>query len=223
MNFGLAFSYVFKEKDQWFKKIAIPALCSLIPIIGPFIVMGWGLKATKNVIDGNEEYALPKLEFGADLGRGFMAFLISVIYSLPGALISGVAGALFGFGGGMDETVMTILFILGGCFGLLALLVGLLVAFMGMAGLANYVAKGKFGAAFDFKTVFGMLKKSFVSWLLTGVGYILAMGIIAPLGSIVCGIGALLTSAYGTAIFSHLLGQAYNQSVKPATGEVETM
>ncbi len=223
MNFGLAFSYVFKEKDQWFKKIAIPALCSLIPIIGPFILMGWGLKATQNVIEGNQEYALPKLEFGADLGRGFMAFLISIIYSLPGALVSGVAGALFGIGSGLDETVMTILFILGGCFGLLALLVGILVAFMGLAGLANYVAKGKFGAAFDFKTIFSMLKKSFVSWLLVAVGYVLAMGIIAPLGSIVCGIGALLTSAYGTAIFSHLLGQAYNQSVKPATGEVEAL
>jgi hypothetical protein len=223
MNFGLAFSYVFKEKDQWFKKIAIPALCSLIPVIGPFIVMGWGLKATKNVIDGNAEYALPKLEFGADLGRGFMAFLISVIYSLPGAIVAGIAGGLFGVGGGMDETVMTILFILGGCFGLIALLISLLVAFMGMAGLANYVAKGKFGAAFDFKTIFSMLKKSFVSWLLTGVGYILAMGIIAPLGSIVCGIGALLTSAYGTAIFSHLLGQAYTQSMTPSAGEVETL
>lgn len=223
MNFGLAFSYVFKEKDQWFKKIALPALCCLIPVIGPFILMGWGLKATQNVIEGNEEYALPKLEFGADLGRGFMAFLISVIYSLPAAIVSGIAGALFSVGSGMDETVMTILFIVGGCLGLLALLVGLLVAFMGMVGLANYAAKGKFGAAFDFKTIFGMLKKSFVSWLLVVVGYILAVGIIAPLGTVVCVIGALLTSAYATAVFSHLLGQAYNQSVMPATGEVEAL
>jgi hypothetical protein len=224
MNFGLAFSYVFKEKDQWFKKIALPALCSLIPVIGPFILMGWGLKATQNVIEGNEEYALPKLEFGADLGRGFMAFLISLIYSLPTAIISGIAGALFGVGSGMDEeTVMIILYIVGGCLGLLALFVGLFVAFMGMAGLANYAAKGKFGAAFDFKTIFGMLKKSFVSWLLVAVGYILAMGIIAPLGTVVCVIGVLLTSAYATAIFFHLLGQAYNQSVKPATGEVEPL
>ena len=58
-----------------------------------------------------------------------------------------------------------------------------------------------------------MLKKSFVSWLLTILGLILATSIIAPLGGIVCGIGALLTGAYGTAFFSHLLGQAYNKSV----------
>ncbi len=223
MDFGLAFSYVFNEKDQWFKKIALPALCSLIPIIGPFILMGWGLKATQNVIEGNEEYALPSLEFGADLGRGFMGFLITLIYNLPIAILFGISGALFGVGGGMDDAGMTVLFIVGGCVSLIALVISLLIAFMSLAGLANYVAKGKFGAAFDFKTIFAMLKKSFVSWLLVAVGYILAMGIIAPLGTIVCVIGALLTSAYGTAITAHLLGQAYNQSTSPATGEVETL
>ena len=45
MDFGLSFGYVFEDKD-WFRKIAIPALVSLIPIIGQFIVTGWGLKAT---------------------------------------------------------------------------------------------------------------------------------------------------------------------------------
>lgn len=223
MNFGLAFSYVFKDKGQWFKKIALPALCSLIPVIGPFILMGWGLKATKNVIDGNEEYALPNLEFGADLGRGFMAFLITLIYNIVPVIFFGVSGALFGFGGSADEGLMTVLFIGGGCVSLIGLLLSLLIAFMSMAGLANYVAKGKFGAAFDFKTIFGLLKKSFVSWLLVAVGYILAMGIIAPLGTIVCVIGALLTSAYANAITGHLLGQAYNKSVAPAAGEVEAL
>jgi hypothetical protein len=223
MNFGLAFSYVFNEKNQWFKKLALPALCSLIPIVGPFIMMGWGLKATQNVIEGNEEYALPGLEFGADLGRGFMAFLITIIYSLPIAIFSGIASALIGFGTSQDETVKIILFIIGGCVGLIGLLVSILIGFLSMVALANYAAKGKFGAAFDFKTNFGMLKRSFGSWLLVAAGYILAMGIIAPLGTIVCLIGALLTSAYGTAIFSHLLGQAYNKSASPALTEVETL
>jgi hypothetical protein len=49
MNFGLSFSYVFKDQD-WFKKIAIPALCRLIPIIVQFIVLGWSMKAAKNVM-----------------------------------------------------------------------------------------------------------------------------------------------------------------------------
>ncbi len=223
MNFGLSFSYVFKD-EEWFKKVAIPALCGLIPVVGQFVIAGWGLSATRNVIDGREENALPKLSFGADLGRGFMAFLIQAIYTVPVMIMYGIAGGLFGFAGGLEGGIgQTLLFVLGGCFGLIGLLLAILLVFMSSAGVANYVAKGKFGAAFSFKEVFGMVKKSFVSWLLVLLGMILALGIIAPLGTVVCGIGFLLTTAYGTAIYSHLLGQAYNKSVEPAVGEMETL
>jgi len=212
MNFGLAFSYVFND-EEWFKKVALTALCGLIPVIGVFIVSGWGLKATKNVIDGNEENALPNLEFGPDLGRGFMAALITLIYMVPVGIIAGIASGFFGIGSNQEQVWMIILYILGGCVGLIGLLVAVAIAFLGVVAVANYVAKGNFKAAFNFKENIRMLKKSFVSWLLVVLGQILAMSIIAPLGGIACGIGALLTAAYGTAIYSHLLGQAYNQSV----------
>lgn len=222
MNFGLSFSYVFND-PEWFRKVAIPAVCGLIPVVGPFIVSGWALKATKNVIDGNEEHALPELEFGADLGRGFMAFLIGLIYSLPALIFAGLAIGLFSFGANAEDFFQVVLYIIGGCFVLLAILVGLLLSFLSMTATANYVAKGEFGAAFHFKELFGMLKNSFVSWLLVLLGAILALGIIAPLGGIVCGIGALLTSAYGNAIYAHLLGQAYNQSSVPVLDDMETL
>ena len=222
MNFGLSFSYVFKD-EEWFKKIGITALVGLIPVIGQLIVAGWGIKITKNVIEGKEEYALPDLDFGADLGRGFMAAVISLIYGLPVALLTGISGALFGFGGSAEDATVTFLLIAGGCLGLIALLLGILIAFLSAAAIANYAAKGEFSAAFKFKELFAMLKKSFVSWLLVVVGYLLAMTFIAPLGAIACGIGALLTAVYAVAIYSHLLGQAYNQSASPVMEEMEEM
>lgn len=224
MNFGLSFSYVFKDED-WFKKIGIVALVGLIPVIGQMIVVGWGIKITKNVIEGKAEYALPELDFGADLGRGFMAVLISLIYSLPVALVTSLAGALVGFGtsGTGEDAAVTLLVIAGACLGLIALIVGILIAFLSAAAIANYAAKGEFGAAFKFKELIAMLKKSFVSWLLVVVGYLIAMSFIAPLGAIACGIGALLTSVYAVAIYSHLLGQAYNESVSPVMEEMETI
>lgn len=222
MSFGLAFAYVFNDKEGWFKKIAIPALCSLIPFVGPFILAGWGLQATKNVIDGNQENALPNLQFGADLGRGFIAAVITAIYSLPVVIFAAISGFMFGFSGD-GETVRTILIFFGICFGLLAFLLTILFALMSLAGVANYVAKGKFGAAFNFKEVFGLLRNSFGAWLLAAIGQIMAMGIIAPLGAIVCGIGALLTGAYGIAFYSHLLGQAYNKAATPSLGEWEVL
>jgi hypothetical protein len=218
MNFGLAFSFVFKDKD-WFKKVALPALCSLIPIVGGFVVSGWALKVAKNVIEGNQENALPELTFGADLGRGFKAAVISLIYSLPVAILAGIGGGLLGTGTANESTVPIIF---GACFLLIGLLVGLLIAFLGVVGMANFVAKDQFGSAFKFSELFKMLKKSFGSWLLVLLGQILAMGLIAPLGTIACGIGAVLTAAYGLAFSNHLLGQAYNKSTQPGALEVET-
>jgi hypothetical protein len=221
MDFGLSFSYVFEDKD-WFRKIAIPALCALIPVLGEFIVIGWGLKATKNVIDGKERNALPELEFGSDLGRGFVVSVIALIYSLPVAIIVGISGAMFGFATEQGRSGSWVLITLGSCIGLIGLLLGIASALLAPPAVANYVAKGEFSAAFKFKEIFAMLKKSFVSWLLVILGQIIALGFIAPLGAIACGIGALLTFVYGTAVYSHLLGQAYNQSAVPAIVEVET-
>ena len=222
MNFGLAFSYVFKDKE-WFKKVIIPSLVGLIPILGQFVVSGWGLKATKNVIDGKSEDALPNLDFGADLGRGFMAAVITAIYSLPAAIVIGLSSASFAFTKTAGDAFGVILMILGGCLGLLGFLLAILVAFLGMAAVANYVAKGEFGAAFKLKEVFGLIKKSFVSWLVVILGQIIAMGIIAPLGVIACGIGVLLTMTYGIAVYSHLLGQAYNKSATPTLAAVDVL
>jgi hypothetical protein len=214
MDFGLAFSYVFKD-SEWFKKVAIVALCSLIPVIGPFILTGWAAKAAKNVMDGNAENALPELDFGADLGKGFMITLVGLIYSLPVMILTIVSSGLFSAAPNSDQAVSVILYILGGCFGLIGLLFGLLIAFLSAVGIANYIAKGEFGAAFRFKELFAMLKKSFVSWLLVVVGYLLAIGLIAPLGTVACVIGVFLTTAYGNAVVMHLLGQAYVAS-KPS-------
>jgi hypothetical protein len=219
MNFGLAFSYVFKDKD-WFKKIAIPALCGLIPIVGGFVVTGWALKVTRNVIEGNVEHALPDLDFGADLGRGFKAAIITLIFSLPGIIFGSIGGAMLGSGVENDTVFLSII---GGCLTLFAILASLLIAFLGTTGMANFVAKDKFGAAFNFKETFGLLKKSFVSWLLVLLAQILSVSIIAPLGSIACGIGAILTSAYGMAFANHLLGQAYNKSTLPGVVDVEPL
>ncbi len=225
MDFGLSFSYIFEDTD-WFKKIAIAALVSLIPIVGPFVVAGWGLQVTKNVIDGKLRNALPDLDFGRDLGRGFMAFLIGLIYSLPGMIVMGISTLSFVFADGVNEEWVQVLLIIAGvCIGLIGILFAILISLLSVIGVANYIAKGRFGAAFNLKEVFGMLKKSFGSWLLVFLGEILTMSIIAPLGTVVCFIGVFLTTAFALAIYSHMIGQAYNQSQPASTvmGEMETL
>lgn len=219
MDIGLAFSFVFKDRE-WFRKIAIPALCSLIPIIGPFIVLGWALKVTKNVIEGQPEYALPELNFGADLVKGLVAGLIILIYALPFIILAGLGGFIFFTGAEGDRLL---LWISGLCIVMLALLVLLFTCFLRTAALAKYVAKGAFGAAFKFGEIFRLLKKSLGSWVMVVLGQMLTMLIIAPLGLVACGIGMIITSSYGAAFYTHLLGQAYNQSATPGIVDLETI
>lgn len=210
MNFGLAFSYVFKDKE-WFKKIIIPALVNLIPFLGQLVLVGWGLKTTKKLIDGEEEIPLPSLNFGADLGKGFMVFLITLIYAIPFIIFLGLGISSFIFSDNLDQPVRILLVCLGACLTLFAFLFALLTLFLFVIGVANYIAKGKFGAAFRFKELFGMLKKSFVSWLLVILGLIAAF-LISPIGTLLCIIGASLTMTYSVTFVTHLLGQAYSKS-----------
>ena len=219
MKFGQAFSYVFKDPD-WFKKIIIPALCGLIPVVGQFIVIGYTFKVAKKLIAEGTDTPLPVLDFGADLGKGFMVTLITLLFMLPVMILGGIAG---GVGSAMatvyEDVWVTVLGILTACIGLFAGLFALLIAFILPPAIANYAAKDVFKAAFNFKEIFGMIKKSFKSWLLVFVGGLLA-GLITPLGSIACGIGVILTAIFASMVNYHLIGQAYNVSNTPVQGEI---
>lgn len=235
MNFGLAFSYIFKDPD-WFKKLILPGLCALIPVIGQFVLIGWAMHVAKNVMEGNAENALPNLEFGEDLKRGFMAFVINLIYGLPMGLFIGIGAAAvaLGLGGGAalagntssGDAAMGV----GGVIGMICMvcgyglagLYGLALAVWGPAALSRYIASGEFGAAFKFKEIWAMIKGNFGAWLLVLVAGLLT-GLIAPLGSIACGLGVLLTAPFALAFQQHMVGQAYVVSTTPKLGEVEVL
>lgn len=215
MDFGLAFSYVFKDPD-WLKKVAIAGLVMLIPIIGQLVVLGWALNITKRVINRDPE-PLPNVDFGADLGRGFSAFIISFVYSLPITILSGIIGLVDSLVASQSsaDAVTWMVTIVAVCFGLFALVYGLLIAVMLPAAYGNYVAKGSLGAAFNLSEVFGLVKKALGAYVIVVLG-MLVVGLIAPLGTIACIIGVIFTTAYGQAVMGHLYGQAYNEATKSA-------
>jgi hypothetical protein len=86
---------------------------------------------------------------------------------------------------------------------------------------ANIAVKDNIAAGFNFKNIFGMLSKNVTSWLLVIGGSILG-GMIAPLGGIVFGIGALFTMMYSQLMVAHLQGQAYAVS-QSAVEVIETV
>ena len=213
MKFGDAFTYVFQDPD-WFKKIIIPGLVGLlIPIIGQLVLLGWALKATLNVIRNNPN-PLPSLDFGGDLGRGFKAWVVGLVYGIPMfifylpimvlSLIAGDSG---------EQTMAVVVAIAGACFGFLMLLYGIVMGLMLPAAYARVAVNDTIGSGLAFGEVFKMVKSNLVTYLLILVGT-LAASFVASLGSIACGIGILVTVPYSFAIMGHLYGQGYLEAKK---------
>jgi len=212
MNFGAPFTFPFEDPD-WLKKIALAGLVSLIPIVGQLFIAGWGLEVARRVIKG-ESTLLPDIDFGTHLGLGFKQLVIGFVYALP-MIVLWIPVAIVGAGGaaaGMDEETLAIVAgVISCCCGGLALIYGLLLAFMVPAALGRTLDTGELGAAFKVKEVFALVKAAPVPFLIAIAGSLIA-GFIAPLGGIAIGIGAIFTLAYSMAIIGHFYGQAYNEA-----------
>lgn len=214
MDFGLAFSFVFKDKD-WFKKISILSLVALIPIVGQFVLYGWMMKIARKVMDKNLD-SLPEMEFGEDLTRGFMGWVISLVYLLPIWLIYGliIIFTMAGSYSGYEQTTDGVTSVVGFCGGLFMIAYGLLIGLVLPAAFTKYLEKNSLGDAFNFGEVFKMVTKNPGTYLIVLLGT-LAAGFIVPFGLIACLIGVMWTATYAMAVQGHLYGQAYNEVNKP--------
>lgn len=208
VNFGKAFTYIFDD-EQWFDKLIVPILVSLIPIIGSMAFTGYILRTTKNVIQ-NEIDPLPKFDFGEDLERGFRFFLIGLVYSLPIMLVVGLMTIpLMTLNNTDTVSALGVIFLILG--GLVMLAYGLLMMFIQPVAMGNFAVKDTFASGFEFGNFFKRLNSNFKVWLLVIAGMLIA-SIISPMGSIVFGIGAFVTTAYSQLMVAHLTGQAYTAS-----------
>ena len=208
VNFGKAFTYIFDD-EQWFDKLIVPILFSLIPVIGQLAFTGYTLRTIKNVVQ-NEIRPLPRFNFGEDLGRGFRFFLIGLVYAIPIFIITGIMliptmalnnnDSIGGFG----------IFVMLIC-GLLFFVYALFLAIFEPIAMANFAVKDTFASGFEWGNFFKRLGNNFSAWLLVFAGMLIA-GFISPLGSSILFIGVILTTTYSQLMVAHLTGQAYAAS-----------
>jgi len=213
MNFGQAFSFPFQD-SEWFKKIAITGLISLIPIVGQFYLYGWMLDILRRVINKETPTLPAEVDFGGYIGKGFQGFVVAFVYAiplivftLPISLITPI-GAMLEMDSDMLATVSLIVSI---CCGGLSFIYGILMSLILPAALANFVVHGTIGAGFRFSEVFGLLKAAPGAYVVALLGAMVA-SIAGQLGVIVCFIGVLVTMPYAMAVTGHFYGQAYDQA-----------
>ncbi|HHH83158.1 MAG TPA: DUF4013 domain-containing protein [Chloroflexi bacterium] len=208
MDFGLAFSYPFQDKD-WIQKILLTGVISLIPIVGQIAVLGWLIEITARVIRGESD-PMPKWEdFGGLFMSGLKAFALGFIFGLPLMIIAFPAAIIDML---VDSESAAVVFsLLLACLSCLSIIYGLALAFIIPAAYGELAATGSLGSALNIGTLIERIRKAPAAYLLAFLGIFVA-SFLAGFGVILCFVGVLFTGAYAYAVEAHLFGQAYLQA-----------
>jgi hypothetical protein len=226
MDIGKAFTFVFDDED-WIMKILIAAAILLVgtllgilvipAIVAIALLTGYGVEITRRVIHGHAQ-ALPQWDnWGELIADGLKVIVIGIVYALPIIILSVCLGVPIGIFAEDAEALSSVFSILLSC---LNLVWGIVLSVLLPAAIAFYVADGELSAAFRFGQVFAFVRDNLKTYLITFLMSWVA-SFVGGLGSIVCGIGVLVTAPYGWMVTGHLYGQAYLEASGQAEPEFE--
>ncbi|MBM4423469.1 MAG: DUF4013 domain-containing protein [Chloroflexi bacterium] len=211
MEYGKAFTYP-QQDEKWLVKWLIMSFAPLIPVVGGFLTLGYSVEIARRVIK-DETPTLPEWsDFGDFLKKGFMAFVVALVYVLP-ILIVAVCSALPQVAlTSMDDgsgTMATIGGIIGACFGCLAAILGIAVGLLLPAALGKFAVSGEIGPALRVGEVFALVRAKPAVFLIVLLISSFAASILSSVGAILCGVGAFAGAGYAQLATAHLWGQAY--------------
>lgn len=210
MNIGRAFTF-FLDDPQWIKKVLLGALISLIPFVGGFILLGWGLAVARNVYQGSDT-PLPEWDdLGGYLVRGLIAWVGAFLWALP-VVVLGVCFVI-GLVVTVDSEAASLLLWLSSiCLSVLAF--AYLAIFLPVP-IVRYAVKNEFGAMFDFGTIFNEIRGGLQPLLMALIVWFVAAFIVVPIGFFACFVGIYVTSALSYLMIGHAMGQAYREIDRP--------
>ena len=194
------FEEAIKRPFQDFKKLGIGALMYMIPIVNIvtiFFSSGYGLECAKTSM--KKKYKMPEWDDWGNLWiKGFLGFLIGLVYSIPLAIIAAlvVGPILFKTLGGLVSSSPQA-FISGiGSIGsalIIVALIGLLTIYIIPIAIMLFVDKGKFSDAFEFSIIFkkAFTSKYFSAWIILMI-YSFAVSMVAGLLSAITTITVIL-------------------------------
>jgi hypothetical protein len=195
-------AFVWPVRDpEWLSKVLIMGLILLIPIVGAMNGLGWMLATLDRLRAGEEK--LPPANF-EHLGRGFQLFVVFLAYYVGLALIAAllyVPAIVLLAEQGRDSSSTPLVLI-----GLGLLLLG--SSFITLASLALTFATPSIVLAFDRGGIAGGVRidqvgrratASLINTLIAGL-MLIAAGVVGQLGTILCLVGVVFTSAYALAM-----------------------
>lgn len=83
IDLSAAVTYATADPD-WVRKSLIAGAVFFIPLVGPFILLGWQKRLVEQALTSPE---IPAIDFGRDLAEGFRVFLALLITIAPAVVI----------------------------------------------------------------------------------------------------------------------------------------
>jgi hypothetical protein len=195
-----AFAWPLRDPD-WLPKLLIIALTLLIPIVGAINGLGWMLASLDRLRAGEERLAPANLSY---IGRGIRLFAVEVIYTIGiavVALVIFVPAFVLAVRQGQGSanaaliSLAVLLNLLG--FGVITLLsLGLTFA---TPAIVLATDGGGVGAGIQVGALVRRSRTNLSHTLIAGL-MLIAASFVGSLGSVACGIGVLVTSAYALAM-----------------------
>jgi hypothetical protein len=219
VDIGKSFTFVF-EDEQWITKILLAAAILLLGVLFSWVLAiplilamallyGYGVEILRGVIHGYADKLPEWDDWGKLLVDGLKVLVIGIVYALPIILVNICLGIPAGLLAEEAEGLSSLLSVFLSC---LSFLYAIAMSIVLPAAIAFYAANDDLNAAFRFGEVFAFVRDNLATYLITFVMSWVA-SLIGGLGSLVCGIGWLVTTPYSLMVTGHLYGQAYVESI----------
>lgn len=192
MDIGRSISFIFEDRS-WIVKMIIFGVLFLVPIIGWLMIGGYLLRLLANVING-ESSPLPEWNnWGGDLAGGLKAFVVGLIWSIPSAILQGIASAA-------DTAI----------FSLIGWVIGILFSAIALSALGDLAVSGNIADAINRRPVDRVIQNLSPWAIVVVMGFVFS--VLALVGLIGFLIAVLFTLAVAMTAQIHLAGQAYRIS-----------
>jgi hypothetical protein len=194
---------------------------SLIPVVN-LVVIGYALKALKNVAEG-AEHPLPAWDdFGGYFVKGLVSTLGAMVWALPIMIIAGLSAiisAVTGYDSADTTRVSTPVVLCIWSMSCVSGIWGLFLGFVLPAAFAEYAIHGDWGAFFRCGNMFKFIKANLGNYIVALVLAAVAE-FVSGFGVILCIIGVAFTQFWATLVGFHLLGQVYRSGAEAPPPDV---
>jgi hypothetical protein len=184
---GDSLGWPFKD-PSWLSKIVLQGLILIIPIIGQIALYGWLLITMDNLRAGRNELAPAGFHLGRGIGLFGVYLIYGIVIAIP-AVVLGVAGGAMvaqNSGGGGSALIA-----LGYLYEIVA---GLFLLFLAPSIISTVWERG-FSGGMDVASVWQRAIANPTNSIVAGL-IILAAGVIAGFGFILCFVGILFTTVW---------------------------